>query len=83
MKGNDMKLISKAKTNIETSYQLEIDVPPGLGPSDAVYYPYLIDVLRWMVYIDQVNICLEISMMPFHLALTREGHLEKLYNMFA
>ena len=36
-----------------------------------------------MVELGRVDICLEVSMISSHSALTREGHLEQLYNIFA
>ena len=36
-----------------------------------------------MVEIGRVDICLEVSMMSSHLALSREGHLQELLHIFA
>ena len=35
-----------------------------------------------MVELSCVDICLEVSMLSSHLALPREGHLQKLFHMF-
>ena len=78
-----LKLPSKSETPLQTSYQLELDISPELGPVDAAYYQSLIGMLRWMVEISRVDICLEVSMMSSHLALPREEHLEQLYHIFA
>ena len=40
-------------------------------------------ILRWIVELGRVDICLEDSLMSSHLALTHEGHLDKLFHIFA
>ena len=36
-----------------------------------------------MVKLGRVDICLEVSMMPSHIAMPREGHLEQVFHIFA
>jgi len=36
-----------------------------------------------MVELERVDLCVEVSMIPSHLALPRKGHLEQLYHIFA
>ena len=40
-------------------------------------------ILRWIVELGRVEIYLEVSLMYYHLALPREGHLDKLFHIFA
>jgi hypothetical protein len=54
-----------------------------LSPQEAAYYQSLIGILRWIVELDRVDICLEVSMMSSHVALPREGHLEQVFHIFA
>ena len=56
---------------------------PELEPTEASFYASLIGMLRWIVDLGCINICLEVSMMPSHLALPREGHLKEVLHMFA
>jgi hypothetical protein len=77
------KLPRKAETPLCTSYRPELDVTPELSTQEAAYYQSLIGILRWIVELGRVDICLEVSMMSSHLALPREGHLEKVFHIFA
>ena len=78
-----MKLPSRAETPLRTDYRPELDVTAELGAQDATYYQSLIGVLRWMVELGRVDICLEVLMMSSHLALSRVGHLDQVYHIFA
>jgi hypothetical protein len=77
------KLPRKAETPLCTSYRPELDVTPELSTQEAPYYQSLNGILRWIVELGRVDICLEVSMMSSHLALPREGHLEKVLHIFA
>ena len=72
-----------AETPLPTSYRPELDVTPELEPTEAYFYASLIGMLRWIVELGRINICLEVSMMPSHLALPREGCLKEVLHMFA
>ena len=50
---------------------------------DAAYYQLLVGILRLIVKLGRVDICLEVSLMSSHLALPREGRLDKLFHIFA
>ena len=39
----------------------------------------LIEILRWIVELGCVDIFLEVSVMPSHMAVSRNGHLEQLF----
>ena len=72
------KVMSKEPgTLIPTSYSPELDITPELISKDASYYQSLVGIMRWIMELGRVDICLEVSLMSSHLALPREGHLEK------
>ena len=78
------KLLSKKPgTPIPTSYSPELDITPELISTDAAYYQSRVGILLWIVELGRVDICLEVSLMYSHLALTREGNLDKLCHIFA
>jgi Reverse transcriptase (RNA-dependent DNA polymerase) len=68
---------------IAMTYRPELDVTPVLGTKLASRYQQLIGILRWAVELGQVDILLEVSLMPSYLCQPREGHLEAVYNVFA
>ena len=78
-----LQLPAKALTPLPTGYRPETDVSNALDPKDAAHYQSLIGVLRWIVELGRVDICCEVSMMSSHLALPREGHLLRVYHIFA
>ena len=73
----------KAETHMKTSYRPELDITPELDPILAAYYMSLIGILRWMVELGRIDICLEVSMMSYHMDLPREGRLEQLFHIFS
>ena len=73
----------KLGTPIPTSYSPELDITPELISTYAAYYQLLVGILRWVVELGRVDICLKVSLMSYHLALTCEGHLDKLFHIFA
>ena len=73
----------KPGTPIPTFYSPEIDITPSLISTDAAYYQSLVGILRWIVELGRVEICLEVSLKSSHLALPSEGHLDKLFHIFA
>lgn len=70
-------------TPISTSYSPEINTSPELDPKASEYYIYFIGMLRWMVELDRVDICLEVSIMYSHMEILREGHLEQVFHIFS
>ena len=72
----------KPGTPIPTSYSPEFDITPELISIDDAYYQSPVVILRWIVELGIVDICLEVSLMYSHLAMPREGHLEKLFHIF-
>ena len=78
------KLMSKKPgTPIPNSYSPELDITPELISTDAAYYQSLMGILRWIVELGRVDICLEVSLISSHLELPCEGHLDKLFHIFA
>ena len=70
------KVPAKAETLMWASYRPELDVSLELNYHDALYYQSLICIIWWNVEIGRVDTCLEVSMLPSHLALPCKGHLE-------
>ena len=70
-------------TPLPTWYRPELDVTPELSVEDSAHYQSLIGILRWICELGRIDICLEVSMMSSCVALSREGHLEMLYRIFA
>lgn len=77
-----MKLPSRALLPLSIRYWPEIDTSDELDNEDAAYYQSLVGVLRWMVELGRIDITCKVSMMLSHMALSREGHLSQLFNMF-
>ena len=73
----------KPGTHILTSYSPELGITPELISTDAAYYQSVVGILRQIVELGRVDICLEVSLISYHLALPREGHLDKLFHIFA
>ena len=65
------------------SYRPELDVLPELMPRDSAYYQSLIEKLWGIVELRRIDICLEVSMMSSHLAMSRKGHLDQMLHIFA
>ena len=76
-------MYKKPGTPIPTFYSPDLNITPELISTDAAYYQLLVGILRWIVELGRVEICLEVSLMSSHLALPREGHLDKLFHIFA
>jgi hypothetical protein len=76
------KMPSKAEMPLQTSYRPKLDFTPELQPIEAAYYMSLIGILRRIVELGQVDILLEVSMMPSHLALPQEGLLQSVFHIF-
>jgi Reverse transcriptase (RNA-dependent DNA polymerase) len=80
---HNLSLPLRAKTPLPTTYRPEHDVTPALDPKEAGHYQSLIGILRWIVELGRCDINCEVSMMSSHLALPRQGHLDRLYHIFA
>ena len=73
----------KPGTPIPISYSPELNITSELISTDAAYYQSLVGILRWILELCRFDICLEVSLVYSHLALPREGRLDKLFHIFA
>ena len=71
--------VKKPGNTLLTLYSPELDVTPELMPIDTAFYQSLVSILRWIIELGRVNSAMEVSLMSSHLALPREGHIDKLY----
>ena len=78
-----LRLASHAKTPLPSSYHPELDTTPVLDPERANYFQSLIGALCWMVELGRIDLTTEVSMMASHLAMPHEGHLEKVFHIYA
>lgn len=78
----NLKLRSNVKAPLSKDYRPELDSSPELNAEDSSLYQSLIGSLRWMVEMGRIDICCEVSMMSSHVAMSREGHLQQLYQLF-
>jgi hypothetical protein len=65
-----------------SDYRPELEVSPELKSDGIQLYQELIGVIQWAVELGRVDILLEASLMLTHMALPREGHLQRLHRMF-
>ena len=71
----NLKVPSRAETPIQTLYRPELDASMDLTPVLEYYYISLIGIPGWILDIERVDICLEVSMMSSHMATPRQGKL--------
>ena len=76
------RLPPKCKTPLAYGYRPELDVTPELKADGLQRYQELIGILWWAVKLSRVDILMETSMMPTHLAMPRWGHLEQVHHIF-
>ena len=77
-----MKLPKKCGTPLPSTYRPDQDVTPELKKNGHTRYQEMVGVLRWACELGRVDILQETSLMSSYLACPREGHLQRLYNMF-
>ena len=77
------KLVTKGPTPLSSGYCPEIDIFQELAGADVPYFHSLIGILCWIVELGRADICIKVSMMSPHLALSRESHMEEMYHIFA
>ena len=63
-------------------YKPELDTTSELSDREIQRYQQLIGILRWGVELGRVDINYEVSSLSSHLAMSRVGHLEAVYNIF-
>ena len=76
------RLPSKCTTPVQSNYRPELYVTAELKIQGIRYYQELIAVLRWAIELGRIDIAMEVSILPSHLALPREGHLQQVYHIF-
>ena len=64
-------------------YRPELDESQELDTEGITMYQELMGILRWAVEIGRVDILTKLSMLSPYQAAPREGHLERLINIFA
>jgi hypothetical protein len=79
----DQKLMKKASSPFAGGYKPELDESPELDPTRANIYQSYIRIMRWYVELVRIYIITEVSMLSTYLCLTREGHLEDVFHVFA
>ena len=64
-------------------YRPESDVSQELSLINALYYQFLIGVLRWIVELGRADLVMVSSALASMMALPREGNLNAVFHMFA
>ena len=57
-------------------YDPVLDTSPELDPDALSSYLTIICIFRWMIELGRIDIITEMSLLSYHVALPREGHLE-------
>ena len=76
-------LSMKINSPLSNGYRPELDSSPELDGAYGDYYQSLIGILWFIVELDRIDICCEVSMMSSHLVLPREGQLAQVFHIFA
>ena len=79
----DAKVKSTARNPFPTGYKPDLDVTPERNDELGSRYLKLIGILRWAIELGRIDIFIEVSQLSQHQALSRRGHLEALYHIFA
>jgi hypothetical protein len=79
----DQKLMKNASGPFAGGYKPELYESPELDPTRANFYQSHIGILRWCVDLGRIYIITEVSMVSTYLFLSREGHLEAVFRVFA
>ena len=81
--GDGLQLKTTAKTPIPHTYRPELDITPELNGEHSSRYRQIIEILRWAVELGRVDMHHEVALMSQYSALSREGHMEAVYHIFA
>jgi hypothetical protein len=76
-------MLKKTPAPFAGSYKPELDETPELDPVKANFYQSQIGILRWCVELGRIDIITEVSMLSTYLCLSREGHLDAVFHVFA
>ena len=81
--GDKYRIPKKAEIPFIIGCDPELDTIPELDPNAVSNYLAIIGVLRWMIELVRINIITKMSLLSFHVALLREGHLEAAVHIMA
>ena len=81
--GTGETLKSTVKNPSPSGYKPELDITRELDEAMASRCQQLIGILRWAVELGRIDIAHEVAIMSQHQALSREGHLNAVYHIFA
>ena len=68
---------------LPTLYRPELEDSIELEPQEITYYQELIGILRWAIELGRVDILHEVSLMSAYQAAPRQGHLNRVLDIFA
>ena len=74
--GGKYKMPKKGGNPFKMGYDPELDTSSELDPDAASYYLTIISIMRWMIELGIIDIITKELLLPSHVALPREGHLE-------
>jgi hypothetical protein len=77
------KLLKKASDPFAGGYTPELDDSPELDPTRENFYQSQIGILHWCLELGCIAIITEVSVFSTYLCLSREGHLEDVFHVFA
>ena len=60
----------------------EMDATPELSTAYSIYFQSFIGIIRWSVDLEHIDITCEVSMISYHIEISREGHLQQVYGIF-
>ena len=81
--GGRFRLPKKAEDQFKMDYDPEFDISPELDSDAAPYYLTIIGFLRCMIDLGRIDIITKVSLLLYHVALLREGHLDAAVHVMA
>ena len=63
-------------------FEPDTDESEELNPAKANYYPSLVGILHWILELGRVDNITETSVLAWHMAMPRKGHLDAALHMF-
>ena len=78
VKKKGMKIPTKARTPMTSSFVPELDSSRELSKEDLIFYQELIEILRWATELGRADIIHEVSILSQCQASKREGYLNEL-----
>ena len=74
---------SSATNPFPTDYDPDLDTTNKLDEDQATFYQSQIGILHWIVKLRRIDIATEVSLLASHVALTRKGHLQTVFHIYA